>query len=144
VEQFDEVAVLGDNDYARLSCRGVDVRIFGITQPDVPNGERIQVESHPQPDGEDGRDATGSRDDDRMGEATGCEAQTGIHILGFQVREFLENLLTSETRGEQVQDIRHANAHAPDTGASAALARVYGDSIDVAHDIWLRLRAILS
>jgi hypothetical protein len=50
--------------------------------------------------------------------------QAGLNVFGFKVGQFLENLLRSQTVCQQVEDVSHPNAHAPDAGSSSALLGV--------------------
>ena len=53
------------------------------------------------------------------------ETQTGANIFIFKVGMLGQNLFSIEAGGEQIQYIRDANPHPPNTGASPALPRIY-------------------
>ena len=54
--------------------------------------------------------------------------QAGLDVFRLQVRQLLENLLRGQPIGEQIQDIRHPDAHSANAGVSAALGRIGCDS----------------
>ena len=57
------------------------------------------------------------------------KAQTGANILGFKIGMLGQNLFSSQVGGEQIQYIRDANPHPPNTGSSPALLGIYRDAI---------------
>ena len=59
--------------------------------------------------------------------ATG-EAKASRDVFRFEVRQFLEDLLLSESCSKQVQDVDHPNPHATDTGPPSALCRIRSDA----------------
>ena len=61
--------------------------------------------------------------------ATG-EAKASRNVFRFEVRQFLEDLLLSESCSKQVQDVDHPNPHATDTGPPSALCRIRSDARD--------------
>jgi hypothetical protein len=53
--------------------------------------------------------------------------KASLKILGFQVRQFPEDLLTGQAGYEKIEHIRDADTHPPDAGTPAALIGVGGD-----------------
>jgi hypothetical protein len=51
-----------------------------------------------------------------------------LDVLRLQVRKIGQDLGGTDTLGEHLEDICDPDAHAPDTGATATLPRVGGDS----------------
>ena len=64
-----------------------------------------------------------------MAETTAREAKAGRDVLKLKVRELPNNLLGRKSRGHQVEDIDHSNAHASDTRPAPALQGIHGDSV---------------
>jgi hypothetical protein len=52
-----------------------------------------------------------------------------LDIRQFKVRQFFDNLLGAESSGKQVQNVHNPDPQPPDAWPSAALVRVYRDSI---------------
>ena len=65
-----------------------------------------------------------------MIEPTTGKAKAGRDVFRFEVRQFLEDLLLSESCCEQVQDVNHPNPHTTDTGTTSALCRIRSDARD--------------
>jgi hypothetical protein len=57
------------------------------------------------------------------------EPERRLEIFGLQIRHLFENLLRGESRGEEVEDVAHPNAHPADAGAAAALLEIDRDAI---------------
>jgi hypothetical protein len=57
------------------------------------------------------------------------ECETGADVFGLKIRIVGENLLLARARREEVEDVAHADAQAPNTRPSAALLRVEGDAL---------------
>lgn len=73
-----------------------------------------------------------------MVQPAACEAKASRDVFRFEVRQLLEHLLRREPRRQEVQHVNDPDAHAPNAGASPALARIHGDAIsEVCHDIIL-------
>ena len=64
-----------------------------------------------------------------MIEPTGSKLQTGFEIRQLEIGELLQNLLSGETRCEQIENVAHADAHAAHTRTAAALFRIGSDSL---------------
>jgi hypothetical protein len=47
--------------------------------------------------------------------------QAGFDVFGLKVRQLGQNFLRGQAMGQEIKDIDHANAHAADARASAAL-----------------------
>src|SRR4029077_12717613 len=71
------------------------------------------------------------RDQDGVVEFTAGVLETRLNVLGLKVGKLLQDLCRSQTVGQEVQNVNHADAHSPDAGASAALLGVYCDAIHV-------------
>ena len=59
--------------------------------------------------------------------------QTSVNVLGFQVREVLQNLCLRHPGGQHFKHILHANAHPANARSSAALIGVNRDALKVVH-----------
>ena len=59
--------------------------------------------------------------------------QAGANVLALEVREVPENLVGGGAAGEHFEDVGHADAQAADARPAAALTRVDGDALRVAH-----------
>src|SRR4051812_46393655 len=70
-----------------------------------------------------------SRRDDRMGQTPAGEPEAGRHVLELQIGQFLDDRFRRQARRQQVEDIRHPDAEAPNARTSAALGRINGDAI---------------
>ena len=57
------------------------------------------------------------------------KAEAGVDILKFEIGQFLHDLFRPQAVREELQDVTHANTHAPNAGTSAALFRIYRDTI---------------
>ena len=55
--------------------------------------------------------------------------ETGLQILRFKIRHFIEDLRGRQSSREEIEDIAHANAHSANAGSTAALLRIDGDSM---------------
>jgi hypothetical protein len=75
-----------------------------------------------------------------MVHATAGIGDSGANVIQFQVGQFVDNLQWGKARFEKVENIRDSNAHAADTGATAALARIESDSVEQVHEGSLSLR----
>jgi len=64
---------------------------------------------------------------------SGGELQTRLDIFGFQIREVFDYLALGGTPGKHFEHVFDPDTHTPDARASAALFRVKGDSVNVAH-----------
>src|SRR5579863_1124473 len=62
------------------------------------------------------------------------ELQTCADIFGFEIGEVLKDFGFGYAGGKKLKDINDPDAHAADTGTSAALLGVERDSIEVAHE----------
>jgi hypothetical protein len=71
---------------------------------------------------------TVSRYNDGMVDPARGEAKTRLHVFGFQIGQLLQDLLSRQPGREQIEHVRDPDAHPPDAGTAAALARVYSDS----------------
>lgn len=67
-----------------------------------------------------------------MVEASRGEQQTGRDVVGFQVGKVFEDLLLRLARGQQFQDVDHANAHPANAGAAATL---FGTDRDASEEL---------
>jgi hypothetical protein len=54
--------------------------------------------------------------------------QARLQVLRFQIRQLLENFLTRQRCGKEIENVGDANAHSTNAWAPAALFRVDGDS----------------
>ena len=59
-----------------------------------------------------------------MVEAPAGVAQTGLDVFGLEIRELLENLITPQAGGKQIEDVGDANPHASHARPTATLLRV--------------------
>ena len=64
-----------------------------------------------------------------MSEAPTGKAEGGSDVLELQIGKFFDDLNAREPGRQQIEDVAHADAHAPDTGPAPALRRVHGDSL---------------
>lgn len=64
-----------------------------------------------------------------MVESTTRETQTGADIRDLKVGKLFDDLFRREARGEQVEDIDDANAHAADARPSPTLVGIHRDAI---------------
>ncbi len=65
-----------------------------------------------------------------MIEPTTGKLQAGRNVFGFEIRQFLKDLLLREVGSEQIQYIDDADAHPTNAGASATLLRVDRDTFN--------------
>ena len=64
-----------------------------------------------------------------------------MQILGLQIRQLLENLVSGQARSEQVEHVADTDAHSADAGAAAALLGINRDSVgDRVHDASIAAR----
>lgn len=76
-----------------------------------------------------------------MIESAARESKAGDDVLGLEVGKLFQNGLLREPRREEIEDIDDANAHPPNTRASAAFLGVNGDSVrEVRHGLLLKSR----
>ena len=54
--------------------------------------------------------------------------QCRFQVIGFEVRQLFENLFRVQASSVEVEHVGHADAHAADAGAAAALLEVDRDS----------------
>ena len=66
-----------------------------------------------------------------MIQLTTCVLQTRLNVLRLKVREILKDLMRGQAARQEIQDVNHPYAQAPDTGPPATLRRVYRDAIHV-------------
>jgi hypothetical protein len=52
----------------------------------------------------------------------------GFDVIRLQIWHLIKDLRVTETVAEQVEHVRHTDAHATNAGAAAALLRIDGDS----------------
>src|SRR5712691_9072512 len=74
-----------------------------------------------------------SRRHDRVIQAPGSELQAGLEVLWLEIRQFLNNLLSTQAGCEQVEHVRHPNPHPTNAGPSTTLLRVGRDPILPVH-----------
>jgi len=75
----------------------------------------------------------------RCRSAAGGELERGAHVFWLEIGQLVEDLFSGQAGGEQVEDVGHADAHASDAGASAALLWIDGDPVhQLCHDGALR------
>jgi hypothetical protein len=71
-------------------------------------------------------------------ESAAREAKACSDVFRLEIGKLLEDLLLSQPRCQEVQDVHDANAHPPNTWTPAALGGVYCNSVgDVCHDLIL-------
>ncbi len=54
-----------------------------------------------------------------------CKLKRGSDIFRVKIRKFFKNLLRGQSRGEQIQHIRHPNSHPSNTWPAATLFGPY-------------------
>jgi hypothetical protein len=59
-----------------------------------------------------------------MIDATGRKFKRSADIFGFEVGMFRQNLIAGHSGREKVQNVGHAEAQTPNTGAPAAFSRL--------------------
>src|SRR5262249_50287426 len=92
-----------------------------------------------------GHQSRGSRDHRWMIEPLASKPQTGVNILQFEVWQFFKHLLCGQAVGEQIEHIRHTDAHASDTWTSPTLLGVNGDTFrQLGHALSLLYKACCS
>ena len=73
-----------------------------------------------------------------------CETQAGLKILGVEIRKFLENLLSRQSRREKIEHVRDSDAHATNAGAPPALLGIDGDTVGQLHDVTINKKTRVS
>ena len=64
------------------------------------------------------------------------EAQAGLNVLGFQVREFKQHLFGGQPTGQEIENVGHADPHPSDARAPTTLLGINGDSLhEICHAI---------
>lgn len=94
--EVHEIAILGQHD--RTGCPGgeEDLRIVLITQPQILQGRRLDVQRMREPMsqrlGRIGRQPKSSRREDWVIEPAAREAKAGRDVLRLQIRQLFQNL----------------------------------------------------
>ena len=57
------------------------------------------------------------------------EAQAGLNVLGFQVRELKHHLFGGQPTGQEIENVGHADSHPSDARAPTTLLGINGDSL---------------
>ena len=64
------------------------------------------------------------------------EAQAGLNVFGFQVREFQQYLFGGQPTGQEIENVGHADPHPSDARAPTTLLGINGDSLhEIRHAI---------
>ncbi len=69
---------------------------------------------------------------------TRSKFQSGSDVLGLEHRVVLENFIAVGASREKIEDVPHANTQVAQGGPSAALFRIYRNSVKLRHGLFLR------
>ena len=64
-----------------------------------------------------------------MVEPSGGELERGPQVFAFEIGHLGEDLVGGETGREELEDVSHPNAHAPNARSPAALLGIDGDTV---------------
>jgi hypothetical protein len=130
LDQRHEVAVLRQDDRARVAGRLEDLLVIRTEEPDVADGARRDSEGLLDPRSETAvRRSRGSSRYHGVVKTVAGEAEAGTDVLRLPIGQLLQNLLSRQAVGEKVEDIGDANPHSADARTTSALAGTDRDPV---------------
>lgn len=136
-----KILVFGDDDGLVREGMIPDGRIIGMPQTDIGNvlggvamADQKQRESRRQLGVDQKAHGGSAGEEHRVVGLGGGVVEAGLDIGGLQIGEVLKDFGLRDASGEEIEHVLHANAHAADAGAAAALMRIEGDAVDHGRD----------
>ena len=134
--QINEVAVFTQDDDTSSTRTLKNDGILRLAEPQIADRHRVDAQRLAHPPSQrrrdlriDPNDRHGLRGEHRMIQPPTRKAEARRNVFALEIRQLNDDVVDRESRGEQVQDVAHADAHPAHARASAALIRIDGDAV---------------